>query len=382
MNFSFSTKCKVLLIFVFAGFSHATAQNFNSDSQSHSNYAATSTGLPFLRFMPDARSGSMGESGVAILPDANSLSINPAKMVFLNQKAGFSLSHNPWLKSVVKDMNLSYLSAYLNSGQQAISASLRYFSVGEITYTDEHAATIGKLNPIEYAFDLGYSRKLGPDFSLGTAVRYVQSRLALNEQATALSSSQNAISVDISAFLLKPKQLFGYEGTVSAGINISNIGVPIVDEQTNQKSFLPTNLKVGAGASIDVDASSRLTAALDFNKLLAPEPANFSTSVFTSPNGNSHAGEHAPISLSTGLEYLFKQQFALRAGYIYEGQGAAKRNHLSLGVGFKYELFNVDVAYLPVNLEKSPMANTLKITLMFNFGHLVEDNRQGMIKPR
>lgn len=388
MNSSSSTKILLFVSLVFAGFFNAVAQNLNSDNQSPSNYAAISTGFPFLRITPDARSAAMAEAGVARSPDANALSINPSALVFLPQRAGFSISYNPWLESIAKDMSLSYFSAYLNNGHQAIGISLRYFSLGETTVRDEQALLLGLLHPVEYAVDFSYARKLGPEFSLAASMRYATSRLALNEPATAIQSSANALAVDISAYLLKPTRLFGYDADLSAGLNLSNIGPASFSNQNAGRSYLPANLRIGSAAALDIDDLSRLTIAADLNKLLVPLATsanldsypNFPSSMLRSFSDGTLAEELAEISMSVGLEYTFKQQFSLRAGYLYEHPEKGNRSHLSLGAGIQYQSMNLDLAYLPLNVEKSLMANTFKISLLFNFGHLAQ-NRFGLIRP-
>lgn len=390
MNWSASTKFLLAIGLVFAGFSMVAAQNLNSDSQSHSNYAAISTSYPFLSITPDARAAAMGEAGVARDPDVNNLSINPSAIVFLPSKAGLGVSYNPWLQGVVKDMSLSYFSAYLNSGQQAIGISMRYFALGESTFRDENALLLGIVHPVEYAFDISYARKLGPGFSLAITTRYAQSRLALNEQGTVLRSAGAALAVDVSAYLVRPGRLFGYNATFAGGANLSNIGPGSRGNPAGPYHYLPANLKLGSSAALAIDDLSRLTLAADFNKLLVPgtvstsgnkeKVTGFPSSIWRSFSDGSIKEEIAEISCSFGVEYTFKQAISIRTGYVYGHPDKGNRSFLSLGAGVKYQKINFDVAYLPVNMEKSPMANTLKIGLMFNFGQ-IEHHREGLIRP-
>lgn len=384
-----STKFLIATILVFAGFLNAAAQISDSDNQSHSNYAAISTSFPFLRVTPDARAAAMGEAGVARIPDVNNLSINPSAIVFLPTKAGVGLSYNPWLQNVIKDMSLSYFSAYINSGQQALGMSVRYFSVGESTFRDEHALLLGIVHPVEYALDISYARKLGPDFSLGATVRYAQSRLSLNDQGTGLRSAGAALAVDISAYLVKPGRVFGYEAEFAGGINLSNIGPANLDHRTGQQHQLPANLKIGTAAAIAIDDVSQLAFTTDLNKLLVPDRqievdgqqgGSFPASIWRSFSDRDFGEEIAEISFSLGLEYTFKQVFALRSGYVHANSAQVNQRHLSFGAGLKYQNVNIDLAYLPVNIEKSPMANTLKIGLIVNFGQ-IEHKRDGLIRP-
>jgi hypothetical protein len=378
MNISTLTKVLAIIALNFAHPFHATAQTFNSDIPTHSNYTAISTAFPFLRVMPDARSASMGESGIAVDPDANALSVNPAKLVFANSKSGVSFSYNPWFKNIIEDMNLSYLSAYLNNGRQAIGLSFRYFSIGAVEYIDEQATTTGNLHPIEYAADFSYARKFSPSFSMATSLRLVQSRFQLNEQQTGMSTSGCAIVVDVSAYFAAPSQIAGYDGKWSAGISLSNMGPPLSDPSSPMKSPLPANLKIGAAATINPDDLNQITCALDLNKLLVPvRPGNFPGSMFSSFT-DAKAGlkeELSEIGLSFGLEYWLQKKIAIRTGYIYEHPQKGNRRYLSFGAGLKFDHWNADLAYLPTNIEKSAMANTVKVTLMFNFGHLPDRNR-------
>jgi hypothetical protein len=373
MNTSALKKVMAIIALIFAHSFHATAQTFNSDIQTHSNYTAISTAFPFLRVMPDARSAAMGEAGVAVDPDANVLSINPAKLVFIENKSGLSFSYNPWFKRIINDMNLSYLSAYLNNGRQAIGLSLRYFSIGEVEYINEQAATTGVLRPIENAADFSYARKFSQSFSMATSLRFVQSRLQLNDQQTGMSSSGSAIVADVSAYFTSPAQIAGHEGKWSAGINLSNIGSPLADFESATKSFMPTNIKLGAAATIMPDDQNQVTFALDLNKLLVPtRPGNFPGSIFNSFT-DAEGGlreELSEVGLAFGVEYWLQNKFALRTGYIYEHPEKGNRRYLSFGAGLKFEHWNADLAYLPTSIEKSAMANSVKVTLMFNFGQL------------
>ncbi len=383
-----STRLKLLFLLVFVQIYDAEAQNFDGDRQSHSNYAAISTSFPFLQIMPDPRAAAMGEAGVARSADVNSLSINPSALVFSPYKAGLGVAHNPWLKSVIKDVNLSYFSAFLNSGTQAVGLSLRYFSVGETTFRDENAVALGFLHPLEYALDFSYARKLGPGFSLAASVRYAQSRLQLNEQGLALQNAGAALAVDVSAYMIKPASIFNYEADLSRGIYLSNLGPWNQNEHTMQRYTLPANLRLGTAAALNLDEVSRLTIAADLNKLLVPyrqgtngddQPSrSFPAGIWRSFSDRSFAEELAEVGVSVGLEYTFKQQFSLRTGYLYEHPGKGNRRYISLGAGMVYRGMALDLAYLPVNTEKSPMANTLKIGLMFNFGQF-DEHRQGLI---
>lgn len=347
------------------------------------------TAVPFLLITPDARAGSMGEAGVAVQPDANTMSINPSKLAFLEKPYGFSASYSPWLKSLVPDINLAYISGFYKlDARSAIGASLRYFSLGQIQLTDPSGLDNGIANPNEFAFDLTYSKRFGEDFSLGTTARYIYSNLN-SAQVSGIQSARpgKAIAVDVSAYYKKPTILFAKDAILSAGLNISNIGTKMSYSDGGAEYFLPTNLKLGAASTIIIDDYSQFTFALDFNKLMAPtEPIRDSNgniisgkdtdrsvlsgmfgSFADAPGGFSE--EVKEISIGAGAEYWYNQQFALRAGYFYEAPEKGDRRYFTLGAGLKYNVFNIDFAYLIANPQKSPLANTLRFSLLFNFGN-------------
>lgn len=369
--------------------SKVQAQEVKTGTQTNGSQANNVyTAVPFLLITPDARSGSMGEAGVAIQPDANTMSINPSKLAFLDKPYGFSASYSPWLKSLVPDINLAYISGFYKLDERsAIGASLRYFSLGQIQLTDPSGLDNGIANPNELAFDLTYSKRFGEDFSLGTTARYIYSNL---NSATVVGSQSakpgKAFAVDVSAYYKKPTILFGKDAILSAGLNISNIGTKMSYSDGGAEYFLPTNLKLGAASTIIIDDYSQFTFALDFNKLMAPtEPIREGDKIISgkdpdrsvlsgmfgsfadAPGGFSE--EVKEISIGAGAEYWYNQQFALRAGYFYEAPEKGDRRYFTLGAGLKYNVFNIDFAYLIANPQKSPLANTLRFSLLFNFGN-------------
>lgn len=366
------------------------AQEVKTGTQTNGSQANNVyTAVPFLLITPDARAGSMGEAGVAVQPDANTMSINPSKLAFLDKPYGFSASYSPWLKSLVPDINLAYISGFYKlDARSAIGASLRYFSLGQIQLTDPSGLDNGIANPNEFAFDLTYSKRFGEDFSLGTTARYIYSNLN-SAQVSGIQGARpgKAIAVDVSAYYKKPTILFAKDAILSAGLNISNIGTKMSYSDGGAEYFLPTNLKLGAASTIIIDDYSQFTFALDFNKLMAPtEPIRDSNgniisgkdtdksvlsgmfgSFADAPGGFSE--EVKEISIGAGAEYWYNQQFALRAGYFYEAPEKGDRRYFTLGAGLKYNVFNIDFAYLIANPQKSPLANTLRFSLLFNFGN-------------
>lgn len=346
------------------------------------------TAVPFLLITPDARSGSMGDAGVAVQPDANAMSINPAKLAFLEMPYGFAASYSPWLKSLVPDINLAYLSGFYKLNEQSnLGASMRYFSLGQIQLTDINKNDLGIYSPNEFAFDLTYAKRFGNELSLATTGRFIYSNLTAGQfSAGQETTAGKAFAVDVSAFYSKQTILFSKDAILSVGANFSNIGTKIGYVKGAVKQFLPANVKIGAASTFIIDDYNQFTIALDFNKLMAP------TQPIRDGNGEIIAGKNpdrsittgilgsfsdAPggfseelkeVSIATGAEYWYNQQFALRAGYFYESPLKGDRRYLTLGAGLKYNIFNIDFAYLLANPQKSPLANTLRFSLLFNFG--------------
>ncbi|MES2454387.1 MAG: type IX secretion system outer membrane channel protein PorV [Bacteroidota bacterium] len=382
-----------LLASLFCVFSGATrlygqvVQQGTQTNGSESNNIITA--VPFLLITPDARAGSMGEAGVAVLPDANAMSINPSKLAFLDRPYGFAASYSPWLKSLVPDINLAYLSGFYKiDDQNTLGSSLRFFSLGEIQYVDINQQDLGIYSPNELAFDVTYAKRFGDSFSLGTALRYIYSNLSSGQfVAGQQTQAGSGLAVDISAFYKKPTVLFGTDAIVSAGINVSNIGTKIsYISGGGGKNFLPANFKIGAASTFLVDDYSQFTFALDLNKLLVPTqpiydvngkitagkdpdrsvPSGIFGSFSDAPGGFSE--ELREVNIAAGIEYWYSQQFAFRAGYFYESPSKGDRRYFTVGAGLKYNVFNIDFSYLMANAQKSPLANTLRFTLLFNFG--------------
>ena len=345
------------------------------------------TAVPFLLITPDARSGAMGDAGVAVAGDVNSASINPSKLAFLDQPYGFAVSYSPWLKSLVPDISLAYLSGFYKlDDRNTIGASLRYFSLGSIQLTDINQQELGIANPNELAFDVTFARNFGEEFSLGTSLRYIYSNLASGQFASGQVRGGNAIAVDVSGLYKTSSNLFGKPTIFSAGANISNIGTKMSYSDNGQSFFLPTNFKLGGASTITLDDYSTFTFALDFNKLLVPTqpiydannnivsgknpnrsvPAGIFGSFSDAPGGFSE--ELKEVGISTGVEYWYNQQFAIRAGYNYQSPMKGDSRYFTMGLGLKYNVFNIDFSYLLANAQTSPLANTLRFSLLFNFG--------------
>ncbi len=332
------------------------------------------TGVPFLLIAPDSKSAAMGEVGAATNPDANSIHWNASKLAFIENQTGISLSYAPWLRSIVSDINLSYLSAYHRlSDKNVIGGSLRYFSLGSIQLTDANGLSQGLYSPYELGVDFAFARMFSDNFSMGITARYIQSSFSngqfINGQQL---QAATGFAADLSAYYKNPITLFNKTAELAFGMSISNIGPKISYSANGTRYSLPTNLKLGGATSIDIDADSKLILALDMNKLLVPVTANNNpnSSVVSSIFGSFSDGSNQlrDISYSLGAEYLLKQQFALRLGYFYEDPTLGNRQYFTTGAGFRYQSFGLDVAYVLADPQKNPLGRTLRFTISFNFG--------------
>ena len=345
------------------------------------------TAVPFLLITPDARSGAMGDVGAAITPDLNATHWNPAKLAFLKDQSGIGFSYSPWLQKLVPDINLAYINGFYRvDNRNVIGGSLRYFSLGEIQLVDANQTQLGTYSPNELAIDGTFARSFGDNFSLGTALRFISSNLSSGQffdgQQTKAGTS---VSADVSAYYRKDQPFLGKNATLAFGLDISNIGTKMSYADGGQKYFIPTNLRLGGASTFHLDDLSDFTFALDFNKLLVPTPPEYNSAGVIvrgkDPNRTVPAGifgsfsdapggfseELQEVSISTGVEYWYDQQFALRAGYFYENPNKGNRKYLSLGLGLKYSVIDFDFSYLLANLQQSPLANTLRFSLKFNF---------------
>jgi hypothetical protein len=256
--------------------------------------------------------------------------------------------------------------------------------LGEITLVDEFRNNQGTFSPNEFAIDATYSRRFGDNFSLGTTARYIRSNLTTGQIGGSQQKAGSAVAVDVSAFFKKPTVLFGKDAILSAGLNLSNIGTKMSFAETQNKRFLPANMKLGGASTFIIDDYNQFTIALDFNKLMVPtdpirdidgniisgqDPYRSVPSGIIGSFGDAPGGfkeELKEIAISTGLEYIYNQQFAVRAGYFYENPQKGDRRYFTLGAGLKYNMFNLDFSYLIANAQNSPLANTLRFSLSWN----------------
>ena len=362
------------------------------------------TGVNSLIIAPDARGTAMGDIGAATDPDANSQYWNPSKYAFAYSKAAVSLSYTPWLRKIVNDIYLANLAGYWkigNEDNQAVSAGLRYFSLGEVT-TSNSSMTSGEiLNPYEMAFDIGYSRKLSEKFSMGVVFRYIYSDLGFSDSyAGDQSTGASAFAADISGYYTTYPIIGRNECQWSFGFNASNIGSKISYNNGEDPAFLPTNLKIGTAFTFPLADYHNLTLALDLNKLLVParplenqydtttaegqkeyldalekwENMSSITGIFKSfsdaPVGVS--AELKEINWSLGAEYSYNGQFFLRAGYYHESEMKGNRKYFGLGAGFSLNVVKLDASYMLATAQTSPLDQTLRFTLTFDMDGLKE----------
>lgn len=367
------------------------------------------TGTTSLSIAPDARGAAMGDLGVATEADANSQYWNPSKYAFAYSKAAVALSYTPWLRKLVNDIFLANVAGYWKIGSgdnQAISASLRYFSLGEVNTTDQSGATLQSLNPYEMAVDLGYSRKLSEKFSMGVVFRYIYSDLGFSDSyAGDQQSGASAFSADISGYYTTYPIIGRNECQWSWGWNISNVGTKISYNNGEDPAFLPTNLRLGTSFTFPLADYHNLTLSLDLNKLLVPtrprqidydvdgdneysgeEQEAYINAVEDWENMSSISGifksfsdapggfkeELREITYSFGAEYTYNQQFFLRAGYFYENEFKGNRQYFGLGAGFSLNVVRLDASYMLATAQTSPLDQTLRFTLTFDMDGLKE----------
>jgi len=333
----------------------------------------------------------MGDVGIAISPDANAQYWNVAKLPFSTKKFGVSMTYTPWLKDLVPDIWLGYISGYAKFGkedEQAISASLRYFSLGDINFTNDVGDATGTGKPREYSFDVGYSRRLSENLSIGLTMRYIRSALAVGySNSNTDVKPGNAFAADLGVFYTKTKEIDEFRSdNFSFGAVISNVGSKISYTST-RKDFLPINLGLGIAYTKSLDEYNKITFALDVNKLLVPTPLDSSTSgspkyyipeksvvsgmigsFGDAPGGFSE--ELREFQVSVGAEYWYQNQFAVRAGYFYEDKTKGDRKYLTAGIGVRLNIFTLNGSYLIPSgsgINRNPLSNTFRFSLLFDF---------------
>jgi len=423
MKFSWSLTITLTLLLAALRPSQVVAQpcdpQFQSAGQQCGDQLNTiTTAVPFLLISPDSRAGGMGDAGVAVSPDANSIHWNPSKLAFAPNDAEFSMSYSPWLRNLVPDMSLAYLAGYkrLANKRSAVGASMRYFNLGSILFTNEAGQTIRDFKPAEFALDLSFAQQFSENFSGGIAIRYINSNLTggISVQG-ANSKAGQSVAADVSFYYRKEQiQLGDKDATFAFGTNISNIGAKMSYTETSAQNFIPINLRIGPSIKLELDQYNSIAFNMDVNKLLVPTPPVYlldeNNAVSIDPvtqrpavasgrdpdtgimsgilgsfsdapgnvsyddngnvvveNGSRFREEMREINLAGGFEYWYAQQFAFRTGYFWEHYTKGNRKYFTLGAGVKYSIFTLDLSYLIANTQRSPLANTLRFTLGFKF---------------
>ena len=368
------------MVMLIGGSINASAQNSNPIN-------VVTTAVPFLRISPDARSGGMGDVGIATLPDANSIFWNLSKIPFAKSKSAIALTYTPWLKGL--DLNDVYLVSAAGYHQldelQAISGSLRYFSLGNIQFTDNLGNDLQTYRPREFAVDAGYSRKLSETIGVGIALRYINSNLASGQSASGSTyKTGSSVAGDISVF--SDGSSSGDQSGLNWGATLSNLGAKIgYTNDATEKDFIPANLGLGVAYVKVFDETSKITFGLDVNKLLVPTPpalgdsaglvnyrdkgvvGSWFSSFGDAPGGFSE--ELKEFQISAGAEFSYNDQFAFRAGYFYEAPTKGDRKYFTVGAGLNYNLFGLNFSYLiPTGsgINRNPLSNTLRFSLIFN----------------
>lgn len=354
------------------------------------------TALVSQSIAPDARSAGMGDVGVATDPDVNSQYWNPAKYPFCISRAGLALNYTPWLRSLVNDMDIAYLAGYYRIGDySAVSASLRYFSLGEVyvNTNGEDFTNAQTINPYEMSFDVGYSLMLSEKFSIAAAVRYLMSDMSYRTD-TDEKSLASAFAADIACYYNNYINIGSRECQLGIGLNISNIGSKITFSGDKNGQFIPTNMRLGAALMVPIDEFNRFTISADANKLLVPtvpqqeegetnedyenrlddEYYNISSisGIFKS-FGDAPGGfkeELQEINWSVGAEYVYNDKFSLRAGYHHESENKGNRKYFTVGAGFRMSAFTLDCGYVIATTKSNPLDQTLRFTLGFDMDGL------------
>lgn len=372
---------------------HAQTNIFGQDG----NRNPITVAVPFVSLAPDSRGSAMGDAGVATAPDAYSVHWNNAKLAFIDNDLGFSFSYSPWLGNIVDDMSLNYLTFHKKIDRlQAIGATMRYFDLGEIAKTDILGNNIGIENPRELAVDGTYSRKLSENFSIGVTGRFIWSNLA--GEITNSPGAKNGVSVaiDLGAYYTKELLVSGMNSNLSFGAHISNLGQKVSYSTESNEDFIPGNLRLGSAFRTNIDPYNSIMFTVDFNKLLVPTPPIYEVDDNGNPVMNSNGAyviaqgkdpnrsffqgtfgsftdaprgfseEMEEIMISAGVEYWYRDIFALRAGYFYENENKGNRKYFTAGLGFRYQVFGVDFSYLVPQEDNHPLGDTLRLSFLFS----------------
>jgi hypothetical protein len=413
---------KILLLVAISFSFHVFSQGgLSSDKLNSLQMNTITTSMPFLSIVPESRGGGMGDAGTALSANSTSIFWNTAMLNFSDDDAEVSVSYTPWLRKLTNDIHLSYVSGYKRLGdRQAVAASLRYFSLGEITFTNADASVIRNDKPSEFEIAVGYAFKLSDRNSIGINGKFAYSNLTGGLVVAGAQTKAGVAGIaDISyAYRNQDIKWFGYNGVIAFGTTINNIGNKIAYSENAVRDFLPMNLKIGSAYTAELDKYNKLTYSLEFQKLLVPTPPimqlNTSTSEYElisgknndvgviaglvqsfydapgrvqeDENGNyvqNSDGSYAvvkgtrfkeeltEINIATGLEYWYNNVFALRGGFFYENKNKGDRKFFTAGIAIQYNIFGLDISYLAALKRDNPLANTLRFTLRFKLGQKV-----------
>jgi len=358
---------------------------------------AIQTVVPFLTIAPDSRAGAMGDAGVATSPDVYSQHWNPAKFAFIDGNAGIGISYSPWLRNLVPDINIAYLAGYKRiDTKQVISASLLYSSLGPVPFTDEFGNLERTFNPNEFSIDAGYSRLFTDNLSGGIAFRFIYSNLTGGSYSGGVATKPGtSFAADVSGYYQKKISILSKDGQLGIGLNFSNIGTKMSYSAAQTADFIPMNMRLGASTTINLDNFNKISVTLDLNKLLVPTPPIYSStnpdsiikgkdpnvsvpvaifqSFFDAPGGIKE--ELHEITYSTGIEYWYNNQFAIRGGYFHENATKGNRKYFTAGAGFRLKAFTLDFSYLMPLSQNHPLARTLRFSIAFDFNALRNASR-------
>ncbi len=404
-----------------------SAQDSGATDAAELQLNTITTAVPFVQITPDSRSGAMGDAGTALSPTSSSLFWNTSMLSFSEEKSEISLSYSPWLQNLASDINLSHLAGYMRlNDRNVIGGSLRYFSLGEIVFTDNNGNQTLTHTPTEFEILGGYAYQLNQNFSLGLNGKFIFSNLTAGVNVAGASTKPGlAGAADLSfSYLNDDVRYGGTRGSMAFALTLNNIGNKISYTLENERDFLPTNLKLGSALTFDLDTYNSLTWALDISKLLVPSPpiinANGEVLSGYDPNigvvpgmlqsfydapgalsrdangdfienpdgsyqvedGTRFKEELSEIMIGTGIEYWYNDIFAARAGYFYENLKKGARQHLTFGIGLKYKLFGIDFSYLTSLRRNNPLQNTIRFTMRLYLGNKSGADGKGSVKPQ
>lgn len=365
--------------------------------QSSGELNAIQTVVPFLTIAPDSRAGAMGDAGVATSPDVYSMHWNPAKFVFIDGNGGIGISYSPWLRNLVPDINIAYLTGYKRlDAKQVLSASLLYSSLGPVPFTDEFGNLERTFNPNEFAVDAGYSRLFTDYLSGGIAFRFIYSNLTGGSYSGGDATKPGtSFAADISGYYQKNISIFNKDGQLGFGLNFSNIGSKMSYSESQTSDFIPMNMRLGTATTINLDNFNKISVTVEIGKLLVPTPPIYSStnpdsiisgrdpnvsvpvaifqSFYDAPGGFKE--EIHELTYSSGVEYWYKNQFAIRGGYFHENSTKGNRKYFTAGAGFRLKAFTLDFSYLMPLSQNHPLARTLRFSIAFDFNALRNASR-------